>query len=477
MNEPVISLKLPNDIHFLPATNQFISDYARKLGFSDKAVTQIEMAVEEGISNVVRHAFQPNESAHFDIHLYKDITGLSVSICDQGLPFDPNTVQYNEDTLEGLGSFVMSKMMDKIQYINHGKAGKELKLSKYFEEAQVETSPEDNGITSVVQEHTYTFRPFQDKDAIEVVRCAYESYGYTYAYEHIYYPERVKALNESGDLISVVAEAEDGTVCGHMALVKIDGYDSLYEIGLAMTKQQYRGGNIFSRLLALIYEEIDKRKIHSVFGQCVTTHTYSQRGPVKMGMIPSALLPAYVPDDMSFKNIAENEHKRTAVLIVNKILIQVEKRTNYLPEKYLALAANIYSELKSERKFITEGHFTPEEMTQANLSVNANLKMAKINFNTYGNDFSQVLKGMIHQLKKENITMAEAFVNICRPDAIQTIETAESLGFRFSGILTGSPTGDIAILQYLNGILPNTEQIQVVEPAQHLLSFIEQQFD
>lgn len=477
MNEPMISLRLPNDLHFLPATNQFISEFARISGFSDTAVTQIEMAVEEGISNVIRHAFLPNESAHFDIRLYKDVTGISISICDQGLPFDPGSVQYNQDTLEGLGSFVMSKMMDKIQYFNHGKAGKELKLTKYFEETQVETAAPNDEVVSVVQEHTYTFRPFEEKDAIEVARCAYESYGYTYAYEHIYYPERVKALNESGDLISVVAEAEDGAVCGHMALVKIDGYDSLYEIGLAMTKQQYRGGNIFSRLLALIYEEIDKRKIHSVFGQCVTTHTYSQRGPVKMGMIPSALLPAYVPDDMSFKNIAENEHKRTAVLIVNKILIQVDKKNVYLPEKYRTLATDVYTALKSERDILTTASFTPEEMTLANLSVNANLKMAKINFNTYGNDFSQVLKGMIHQLKKENITMAEAFVNICRPDAIQTIETAESLGFRFSGILTGSPTGDIAILQYLNGILPNTEQIQVVEPAQHLLSFIEQQFD
>ncbi|HUH75089.1 MAG TPA: ATP-binding protein [Chitinophagales bacterium] len=478
MNKTNISLRLPNDTSFIPSTIQFISEYARILGFSDIAITQIEMSAEEGISNVIKHAFLANESAHFDVHLKKDITGLTVRICDQGLPFDPSSIQFNEDTLEGLGSFVMSKMMDKIQYINLGKAGKELILTKYFEEKQLgKTTSDVDDEANIVKEHTYIFRPFLEKDAIEVARCAYESYGYTYAYEHIYYPERVKALNESEDLISVVAEADDGTVCGHMALVKQDGYDSLYEIGLAMTKQQYRGGNIFAQLLGLIYEEIERRKIHAVYGQCVTTHTYSQRNPVKIGMIPSALLPAYAPDDISFKNIAETERKRTAVLIVNKILIQNVKSEVYLPERYKEFSATIYNGLKADREIITSADFITEEMSQTNLTVNANLKMAKVTFQTYGNDFDLILKNIIHQLKKENIAMAEAFVNIYHKDAIQIINSAEQKGFRFSGLMVGSPTGDIAILQYLNGILPNTEKIQVVEPAQHLLKFIEQQFD
>lgn len=473
-----ISLRLPNDLRFIPPTNQFIADYARILGFSQIAISQIEMASEEGISNVIKHAFQENEEAHFDIHLEKNATGLVVRICDQGLPFDPDTIDFNQDTLEGFGSFVMSKMVDKIQYLNHGKAGKELSLTKYFDEKQLEQEVSDTEAESnIVKEHTYTFRPFEPKDAIEVVRCAYESYGYTYVYEHIYYPERVKALNESGDLISFVAEADDGVVCGHMALVKVDGYEGLYELGLAMTKQQYRGGNIFTQLLNLVYEEVEKRKIHAIYGQCVTTHTYSQRGPIKTGMFPSAILPAYVPNDLSFKNISELDSQRSAVLIVNRIFVQLEKCYVYIPEKYKDISTTIFNDLKAEREIVTNSNFIAEEKAQANLTVNTNLKMAKIDFNTYGNDFIQVVKNMIHQLKKENIAMAEAFVNVSNIDAIAIIESAEKLGFRFSGLMVGSPTGDIALLQYLNGILPNTEKILVVEQAEQLLSFIKQQFD
>ncbi|HLV93339.1 MAG TPA: ATP-binding protein [Aequorivita sp.] len=478
MNESTISLRIPNDIRFIPLVNQFIAEYAKLLGFSDIAISQIEMASEEGVSNVIKHAFLPNEKAHFDIRLEKTTTGLSVNICDQGIPFDPNTIQFNEDTLEGFGNFVMSKLMDKIQYKNLGKEGKELSLTKYFEEQHIETSsPTEETENNIVKNHTYTFRPFEPKDAIEVVKCAYESYGYTYVYEHIYYPERVKALNEKGDLISFVAEADDGVVCGHMALVKTEGYDSMYELGLAMTKQQYRGGNIFTQLLNMLYEEIEKRNIHSVFGQCVTTHTYSQRGPIKTGMKPSALLPAYVPNDLSFKNISEAGQQRSAVLIVNRIFVQREECEVYLPKKYVPISEAIFSNLKVKRKIITNVGYPESEKSIANLTVNSNLKMAKIDFKMYGNDFIQVVKNMIHQLKKENIAMAEAFVNISNKDAIVIMASIEMLGFRFSGVMMGSPTGDIAILQYLNGILPSTETIQVVPEGEQLLSFIEQQFD
>ncbi len=41
--------------------------------------------------------------------------------------------------------------------------------------------------------------PLQRAQAIEVCRCIYDAYRYTYVNEHLYYPDRVVALNESGD--------------------------------------------------------------------------------------------------------------------------------------------------------------------------------------------------------------------------------------------------------------------------------------
>src|SRR5690554_4274863 len=224
MNESTISLRIPNDIRFIPLVNQFIAEYAKLLGFSDIAISQIEMASEEGVSNVIKHAFLPNEKAHFDIRLEKTTTGLSVNICDQGIPFDPITIQFNEDTLEGFGNFVMSKLMDKIQYKNLGKEGKELSLTKYFEEQHIETSsPTEETENNIVKNHTYTGRPVEPTGALGLSQCAHSPYGYTSVYERIYYAERVQALNEKGGLLSFVAEGAGGVVRGHVARVKTAG--------------------------------------------------------------------------------------------------------------------------------------------------------------------------------------------------------------------------------------------------------------
>lgn len=476
-----LELKIYNDLKLVPMTLRLISDFAQLAGFNTTSINKIEMASEEGIVNVIKHAFKPNEVESFRIQLHINTTSFVISILDQGLPFDPNSIQYDEETHEGLGSYVMSKMMDKIQYINHGKGGKELKMVKYFDEdqsaKQTASAPPPTKKTDVPLHSTeFTYRISQDKDAIEISRCAYESYGYTYAYEHIYFPERVKALNKSGELISFVAEASDGQIAGHIALVKIDGYKGLYEIGLAMTKQNFRGGSVFSKLLRFVYQEIDRRDIYAVFGQCVTTHTYSQSAPVKSGMIPTALLPAYVPDDITFKNISENKQKRTAVLIVSQIKKPTDSKQTYLPEKYRSLVGEIYRKLHLSRQFL-DTEIEPIEMTEYHLSINANLKMAKVLLKNYGKDFNNNIQHIIQQLKKEGVSMAETFVNINHPSATRIIEEAEAMGFRFTGIIPGSLEGDIGILQYLNGIESNIEQIKVLPEGQTLLEHIEKQFD
>ncbi|MDD3459434.1 MAG: hypothetical protein PHO74_08180, partial [Weeksellaceae bacterium] len=60
-------------------------------------------------------------------------------------------------------------------------------------------------------------------------------------------------------------------------------------------------------------------------------------------------------------------------------------------------------------------------------------------------------------------------------EAIPIMEELESLGFIFTGILPGATEGDLAIMQYFNGIEPNMENLQLVEEASFLETFLQQQ--
>ncbi len=45
----------------------------------------------------------------------------------------------------------------------------------------------------------------KSEEAVDVSKCAYTSYGYTYVHEDVYYPDRLKVLNEKEDVISFIA--------------------------------------------------------------------------------------------------------------------------------------------------------------------------------------------------------------------------------------------------------------------------------
>ena len=51
-------------------------------------------------------------------------------------------------------------------------------------------------------------------------RLFYLVYGYDYINEFVYYPEKIKAMIEAGDLLSIVAARPNGRLVGHVGLVR-----------------------------------------------------------------------------------------------------------------------------------------------------------------------------------------------------------------------------------------------------------------
>ncbi len=102
-------------------------------------IKKIELGVEEAVSNVIKHAFAPNEDAEFKITCERVPLGLEIIINDKGVPFDPTILpEYNPDDIKddapesGLGLYLMHQFMDEVSFHNLGREGKELHLYKYL---------------------------------------------------------------------------------------------------------------------------------------------------------------------------------------------------------------------------------------------------------------------------------------------------------------------------------------------------------
>ncbi len=139
LNHVPCSLTVANDFSYLPIVLNFVKGIAQLAGFAENDQQRIELAVEEAVSNVIKHAFKPGEKASYDVQCALQPKGLSIAIFNQGLPFDPKRLaDFNPEAdvikneVRGLGRFFIKSLMDKVEYKNLGKKGKELRLVKYY---------------------------------------------------------------------------------------------------------------------------------------------------------------------------------------------------------------------------------------------------------------------------------------------------------------------------------------------------------
>ena len=224
-----LKLTIPSDISYLGIVQGCVREAATKYGFTGVDLRQIELVLEEAVTNVVEHAYESAESDTFDIICEHIPGGLRIIIKEKGIPFDPVvalTIRavYEKDRR---GAWNPSEeLMDEV--IPEPCEGKETRLVKYLEggkpaaeDAELFSVQEFPGSAPAVikEKIPYTVRLMEPDEAIEISRCAYKSHGYTFFEDHIYYPEVIIEMNRNGRMISAVAVTEDNRFMGHAALL------------------------------------------------------------------------------------------------------------------------------------------------------------------------------------------------------------------------------------------------------------------
>ena len=117
------SMHLPARIENMILLVQFISDAARKFGFSGKRVKEIELASEEALVNIINYAYPDH---HGDIKvtcMQRQSHIFIIEIEDTGIAFnmlslkDPDiSVGISDREVGGLGVFLIRKLMDEVRY-------------------------------------------------------------------------------------------------------------------------------------------------------------------------------------------------------------------------------------------------------------------------------------------------------------------------------------------------------------------------
>lgn len=485
LNKGDCRLTLTNDATAAELACVLARQYGKRLGFSESELNQIELGLEEAVSNVVRHAFPKDETHSFELFLETNALGLEIKIRDQGLPFDPASIPEYNPTLPperqpdaGLGTHILRQCFDLVEYTNLGLGGKELGLYKYRALVPLDKRQEPAPRPPESLEPLTELRLLRPQEALEVSRLIHDAYGYSYPYEHIYFPERVMALNESGELISALALTASGQIIGHAALVPDKDNPECAELGMMVTRNSHRNQGVARALGDFLLREAEQRGVQLLYTNAVSVHPYTQQFMQSLGFVDCALRPAHAPGSVEFRKIKDKLEQRESFLLSLRLADKDKKaRSFWMPPLHTDLIRAIYESLDMElHPLHSLPAFHPELSTHLDVSLHSALGFVQLRVQHWGTNALTEIKARMAEFKRQRIQVMELLLPLQDAEAMSALPAVEGLGFIFCGVWPAlEPEDDMLVLTWIadNGF--DTEQLQMAsELGQQLLAHLEE---
>lgn len=135
VNGPLkFEMTLTSDPRLLGVVRGTVEQFAAALGFEDAQCRKITLAVDEALSNVIRHAYK-NECNHIvQLTCQAQPEWLEFTFVDRGEPADPAKIcghPLDDVALGGRGTHLIRQIMDEVSYErlpDHNR----LRLKKYM---------------------------------------------------------------------------------------------------------------------------------------------------------------------------------------------------------------------------------------------------------------------------------------------------------------------------------------------------------
>lgn len=116
-------LTLRNEIEEISKLSLFIEEMGDEFGLSSELVFNLNLVLEEAVSNVILYAYPKEEHEIITLTAKKNDNQLVFVLTDSGKEFDPTqmpdadvTLSAEERPIGGLGIFLIRQIMNKVEY-------------------------------------------------------------------------------------------------------------------------------------------------------------------------------------------------------------------------------------------------------------------------------------------------------------------------------------------------------------------------
>ncbi len=125
-------MRLPSDPRLLAVVRQAVSGFAAVWGFKDDQCRAVTLAVDEALSNIIRHAYKNRRDQEIEISFEARLDCLEFNFVDRGEPVDLAKCcaqPLDSDALGGRGTHMIREIMDEVSYARESEVNR-LRLRK-----------------------------------------------------------------------------------------------------------------------------------------------------------------------------------------------------------------------------------------------------------------------------------------------------------------------------------------------------------
>ena len=137
-----MKLALPSDPGLLCAVRGAVERLTESVGFSEEDSRAVTRAVDEALTNIIRHAYNGRADRPIELHFNTLVRegsagepdGMEILLCDQGPPIKKEQLcgrAFDEVRPGGLGLHFIQESMDVVEY-TRAKGTNRLRLVKYI---------------------------------------------------------------------------------------------------------------------------------------------------------------------------------------------------------------------------------------------------------------------------------------------------------------------------------------------------------
>lgn len=313
------------------------------------------------------------------------------------------------------------------------------------------TTQNDEPVTR--SEQRYNIQRFRSEHAQGVSQCFIDVYGNSYPTAFVYDPKRLIELNESGELISIVAVShETGEVVGHCSAQRCYPGNSA-ESGLAVVKRSHEGHFLLAQIGNYLYKEAFQNGVRCLINHEVTSHRASQVIARRAGYKNCCLALGAMPASLDFKKTIGIVAQRESCVVSMKFLAPPEPAIVCAPSHHQDMIEQIYAHLGRPVSF----ERLPMQAGAGSVTVRVNSawEMADVQVQRIGTDTAADIKKYLRDLLDTggaSVVFLELPLDQGGIDDV--CKAAESEGFFFAGL--GPNTihgGESLFLQYVVSML------------------------